>query len=197
MIVSSFTTAGAVLAITGAYVFIVHLAWRISWTEAIARTGLTLGAATWWLISLAVLPLWLGYAWLSYGWMPIAAEDTGSSYHAILGQGLNATTTTAAIAYGVISAGFGEELLFRGLIGGALARRLGAWQANTVQALVFLAPHLLILLVKPAAWFLLPGVFVLALLTGWLRIRSKSIGPGLILHGVGNTLVGLLAAVGG
>lgn len=196
MIVSSVTTAAAVLSIAGIYGVVVHFAWRVAWTEALVRAGLTLGSGRWWLISLAVLAPWLLYAWLSYGWMPITAQDTGSSYHALLGQGLNPTTVTAALAYGVVSAGFGEELLFRGLIGGALARRFAAWSANTIQAGIFLAPHLLILLVKPAAWFLVPGVLALGLITGWLRIRSKSIGPGVVIHGLGNALVGMLVATG-
>ena len=72
---------------------------------------------------------------------------------------------------------------------------MSAWKANLIQALIFLAPHLLILLVTPKAFLLLPvGVLGLALLAGWLRIRSGSIGPGLLLHGLGNTFVGILAA---
>jgi len=41
----------------------------------------------------------------------------------------------------------GEEVFFRGLLGGYLERRFGFMKGNTMQAFVFLLPHLLLLLV--------------------------------------------------
>ena len=192
---SSFTTALAVLLVATVYVVIVHFRAKVSWVDAWRRTGLTLGTARWWLISFGLLVPWLTYVWISYQLMPVSAQDTSSPYRILLGQGLRADVIAAAIAYGVVSAGFGEELLFRGLIGGALGRRMKLWKANAIQALVFLAPHLLILLVKPEAALMLPiGVFGLGLLTGWLRLRSGSVGPAIVVHGIGNAFVGILAA---
>jgi membrane protease YdiL (CAAX protease family) len=99
-----------------------------------------------------------------------------------------------ALLYGVLQTGFPEELLFRGLIAGSLARRLtGAW-ANLLQALIFLAPHLLVLRIMPEMWWILPIVFAGAVFVGWLRIRSGSIiGPWLI-HASANVTMCLSVA---
>ena len=193
-IISSLTTASALFGVALIYVLVIHLWAKVPWRDAWKRTGLTVGARRWWLISAALLLPELAYVWLSFQWLPVTADDVHSPYRVFLGQGLNLNTLAVAFAYGVVSAGFGEELLFRGLIGGVLSRRMKAWRANVIQALIFLAPHLLMLFVTPKAWLLLPGVLGLALLAGWLRIRSGSIGPGLVLHGLGNTFVGILAA---
>ncbi len=194
---SSFTTAAAVLVIAALYVVIVHYFARVPWREAWKRTGLVLGDPKGWLLSFALLIPWLAYVALSFRLMPVTAADTTSPYHALLGRGLSGEVVGAALTYGIVSAGLGEELLFRGLIGGALGRRMTPWRANAAQTLIFLAPHLLILLVKPEAIVLLPiGVGGLGALTGWLRLRSGSIGPGVVLHGLGNAFVGVLAATG-
>ena len=63
-----------------------------------------------------------------------------------------------------------------------------------MQAVIFLAPHLLVLRVMPEMWWALPVVFAGALFVGWLRIRSGSIiGPWLI-HAAANVTVCLSVA---
>lgn len=194
--VSSFNTAAVMFVIALIYVFVVRARAKVSWNEAWVRTGLICGPARWWLIALAVLVPWLGYIWLSFQLMPVTTNDTHSPYLVMLGQGLKPEVLATALAYGLVSAGFGEELIFRGLIAGALGRRMTLAKANVVQALIFLAPHLLILLINLKAALLLPiGVMGLGLITGWLRLRSGSIGPAVLIHGLGNTFVGVLAAL--
>jgi membrane protease YdiL (CAAX protease family) len=88
----------------------------------------------------------------------------------------------------------GEEIFFRGFLGGILIRRFGFAAGNAVQALIFLLPHLLLLLVSPT---LLPIVLVQLVagwLLGWLCHSSGSILPGWLAHSVANTL-GALAAM--
>ena len=68
-----------------------------------------------------------------------------------------------------------QELLFRGLIGGSLSRRLPELWANIAQALIFLLPHLLILKFMPEMSWILVLVFGGALPSGWMRIKSGSI----------------------
>jgi membrane protease YdiL (CAAX protease family) len=100
-----------------------------------------------------------------------------------------------ALLYGVVKTGFTEELLFRGLIAGSLARRLPAVRANLLQALIFLAPHLLMLGVMPEMWWILPIVFAGALFAGWVRIKSGSIiGPWLV-HASANVTTCLSVAI--
>jgi len=101
----------------------------------------------------------------------------------------------SVINYGLIATGFPEELLFRGLIAGALFRRFSFWKANLIQASIFLLPHLLILIVAPQLWalaILLP--LALGLFAGWLRHSSGSIAPGVLVHAVSN-MAGALAVL--
>jgi membrane protease YdiL (CAAX protease family) len=118
----------------------------------------------------------------------------GSPQQAFVGLGLSGQAIAMAILYGVFKTGFPEELLFRGLIAGSLARRLPSAWANVLQALIFLAPHLLVLLVMPELWWVLPLVFAVALFAGWLRVRSGSILGPWFVHATANVAVCLSVA---
>lgn len=60
-------------------------------------------------------------------------------------QPLTATNILSALVYGLFETGLGEELFFRGLIGGWLGRRTRLWIANAIQTAIFTLPHLLLL----------------------------------------------------
>ena len=129
-------------------------------------------------------------------WPPPVEPFTreGSAQHAFAGLGIDATTIGMALLYGFIKTGFAEELLFRGLITGSLARRLPFWWANGIQSLIFLAPHLILLWIMPEMWPVLLLVVVFSLFAGWIRIRSESIVGPWILHASGNVTVCLSIA---
>ncbi len=91
----------------------------------------------------------------------------------------------------------GEEVFFRGLVGGWLMRRLGFQAGNALQTLIFLIPHALILLVGPYLWPLLIAPAILGWLNGWLRYKSESILPGMLIHALANTLSDALAMLMG
>jgi membrane protease YdiL (CAAX protease family) len=86
----------------------------------------------------------------------------------------------------------GEEILFRGLLGGFLERRFGFMKGNTMQAFVFLIPHLLLLLVSLSFWVVVVVQFLAGWIMGWLRSRSGSILPGWLAHSLVNALGALL-----
>jgi CAAX protease family protein len=86
----------------------------------------------------------------------------------------------------------GEELFFRGLVGGWLMRSLGFWIGNALQSLVFLLPHLFVLGAGLNLWPLLLAPLVSGWLYGWLLYRSGSILPGWL----GHSLAIALAAAG-
>lgn len=130
-------------------------------------------------------------------WSPPLESFTGegSPQRDFVGLGLTGTSIAMALLYGVVKTGFSEELLFRGLIAGSLGRRLPLVWANLLQALVFLLPHLLVLVARPELWVLLPIVFASSLFLGWARIRSESIlGPWLV-HAAANVATCLMVAV--
>ncbi len=119
----------------------------------------------------------------------------GSAWRAFVGLGLGGPSILMAVLYGVVKTGFAEEFLFRGLIAGSLSRRLSFVWANLVQALIFLAPHLFILVVMPEMWPMLLLIFAGALFMGWVRIKSGSIvGPWLV-HASVNMAMGLSVAI--
>jgi membrane protease YdiL (CAAX protease family) len=91
-----------------------------------------------------------------------------------------------AWVYEAVYVALGEEVLFRGLIGGFLMGRLGFAAGNTLQSLIFLLPHLLLLTVSINLWPLLVSQFLAGWLQGWLLFKSGSILPGWLAHSLGN-----------
>ena len=88
----------------------------------------------------------------------------------------------------------GEEVFFRGFLGGWLVRRFGFAIGNTVQALVFVLPHLLLLSVSLSLWLVVLVQLLTGWLLGWVRHRVESIWPGWLAHSPANAL-GALAAM--
>ncbi len=160
--------------------------WRsgLAFSEIRSRLGLELGDSRSYLAALAItIPTTLLTIWIS--------QWTSGFKGSTIGPFVGAPPTQAIIAssftYGFLATGFPEELLFRGLIAGALFRRSAFWKANLMQSLVFTIPHLLILFVVPRLWPLVVCLPMgLGLASGWLRRTSGSIWPGVILHAVPN-----------
>jgi uncharacterized protein len=93
---------------------------------------------------------------------------------------------TAAILMICVQPAIIEELAFRGLILGSLRRVLSDWEAIGVSATLFAIIHLSILSS--------PHLFLLGLVLGYLRIRTRSLYPGMLLHFTHNLLVLLTEA---
>jgi len=186
-------------ALLGAVPFLAYLAyhrWRYGRrpAEAARRAGLQVGRVryVWLACAIAVGGVAAVVAWRPP--MDLLLQQ-GSAYAGFGGLGLTTESVVLALLYGVVKTGFTEELLFRGLIAGSLARRLPAVGANFVQATAFLLPHLAILLVELSAWPFLLVVFGAGLLLGWLRIASGSILGPWIVHASVNVATAMLVAV--
>lgn len=78
-----------------------------------------------------------------------------------------------------------EELLFRGVLLSALMKRWPVGWAVAGSSLLFALVHLPGLQYQ---WYALPNLLVLALLLAGLRLRSGSIWPAVLAHGVNNLL---------
>ena len=74
-----------------------------------------------------------------------------------------------------------EELAFRGVIQSSLERVLNARDAWLIQAALFSVLHLYPLI--------FPSHFLMGLCFGYMRRRSRSIYPGMLLHACWNALV--------
>jgi membrane protease YdiL (CAAX protease family) len=73
-----------------------------------------------------------------------------------------------------------EEILFRGLLFGALQKHWGLRAAVWGSALVFVVVHLQIIVFLP--------LFFLGLILAWARLKTGSIGLPILLHGLNNAI---------
>jgi hypothetical protein len=81
-----------------------------------------------------------------------------------------------------------EELLFRGALLSALARRLPVGMAAAASAALFALAHLPDLDLR---WYALPNLALLGAALAWLRLRSGSIWPAVLAHATNNLLAAL------
>jgi uncharacterized protein len=109
------------------------------------------------------------------------------------GLELSLLTLVYALFREAIYVTLGEEVLFRGLLGGWLMRRFGYVVGNALQTLAFFLPHLLVLLAGLDLWPLLSFPLAFGWLAGWLRYHSRSILPGWLVHTLANTLAAIIA----
>lgn len=158
--------------------------------EVFRRAGLQIGDASYLRLAVIGLVVVAGWVWLLPPDLEVITRE-GTVQSRFAGRGLNLDSIATAMLYALIQTGFAEEFLFRGLIAGSLGRRLALWNANLLQASIFLAPHLLLLFVMPEHWPLLILVFAGSLFGGWLRIRSESILSPWLIHGGANLAVTL------
>ncbi len=157
-------------------------------TEARTEVGWQVGRITsyWWAVAVVAvcLPLTYGALWL------VPLDKITRSANVSVGK---ATTVDGYLAIVVLAVA--EEIFFRGFIAGLFIRKYGFAVGNLLQALVFLAPHLLLLLVSVSLWPILPVQFIAGWLLGVLRDRSASIGPSSVAHVATNLLAPLLLAI--
>lgn len=78
-----------------------------------------------------------------------------------------------------------EELLFRGVLLSALMQRWRVGWAVAISSLLFALVHLQGL---DFLWYAVPNLALMAAALAWLRLRSGSIWPAVLMHGVNNLL---------
>ncbi len=80
-----------------------------------------------------------------------------------------------------------EEIIFRGMLLNVLTRSMSKWPAILISAAVFAAVHL----VDPSAIAVIPGLFLLGVVLGWVTLRRGDISLAITLH----SGINLLAAI--
>jgi membrane protease YdiL (CAAX protease family) len=85
-----------------------------------------------------------------------------------------------------------EELLFRGALLRALQRRFTVPVAIFVSAAVFAAVHVV---GDPGSYYVVPGLLLLGLLSGWQAARTGDLGRSVLLHMGFNLLSAISLAV--
>lgn len=194
---------GAVLQV-GVVLIVCLVAWLLfGRRKASFRTWLGLTGAPP-LLLLLCLVFGAAGAWLLLQAPGVAALASGPGT-VIAASTLNGVTAGAIVVLvvgAVFKTAFAEELFFRGLIGKRLYAGMGFWPGNLVQALLFGAVHLPLLLLPDAprqtVLLMIGFVTALALVSGWLNERRAggSILPGFALHGAGNLTTYLGLALG-
>jgi membrane protease YdiL (CAAX protease family) len=93
----------------------------------------------------------------------------------------------------VLIAPAAEELIYRGLIQTFLLRRLGPsrrWLVIAIASMIFALVHL-----GSVPWIMLPSLFALGMILGWLYEVTGSLTPSIIVHALFNGANLLLAVV--
>ena len=88
----------------------------------------------------------------------------------------------------VCVAPFVEELVFRGVLLSGLASRMPIGWAMLASAIVFGCVHL------PDfkfAWYPVPALVILGLVSAWLRVRTRSLWPSITLHATNNFIAAI------
>ena len=158
------------------------------WNGIYSKLGLKQGRGAYYLWAIAFVGLFLA---LYYGAAELLLSPQARQAMFDPYSGLEASPLTLVLVFvsEALTVALGEELFFRGLLGGWAMRRFGYRKGNALQAALFIVPHLPVLYFRPGAW---PLVFVFPLLlgwtNGWLMHRSGSIWPGWILHSLVNTM---------
>jgi membrane protease YdiL (CAAX protease family) len=166
------------------------------WGEVLWKIGWQGGPPVYFLWALGVVIVVGGLGWLAFQAVPSEVlQDPNVNISEYAGWTVGVTSFLLVWLREAIYVALGEEILFRGFLGGWLIRRLGFAIGNTLQAFVFLVPHLLLLLVSLTLWPVIIVQLVAGWLLGWLRYRSNSILPGWLAHSLTNAL-GALAPMG-
>jgi uncharacterized protein len=103
---------------------------------------------------------------------PLSTQFFGAAYRTLGGVGFFALIAVFVPLF--------EEVLFRGLLLGALAKHVPFWAANALQSLAFVALH--------DEMRVAPFFFAVGFVNGELVRRSRGLLPGIVVHVVNNAL---------
>ena len=171
-------------AIFGGIPVIIAMLGRVRWSSGLGlRRASPAAIAAAVILGLSLWPAAHELAWLCtrYGLLTINPEML-KKVQMIVHQFQAQPLWLILVTFGLVPAVF-EELCFRGLIFGSLRERLTGTWAVIETALLFGFFHEV----------LFPGKLVptaaLGLVLGWVRLRSGSVLPGMVLHAIHNGLV--------
>lgn len=118
-------------------------------------------------------------------WVQIVGEDANSAAGVVF-SGLRGGWPSAVLVFAVIVlvAPLCEEIMYRGLLWGAVERRWGRWVALVVTTVVFALAHL--------EWTRAPLLVVVAVPIALARLYTDNLTASVVAHQVTNLLPGLV-----
>ncbi|OBY79476.1 CAAX protease [Paenibacillus sp. KS1] len=181
------TLTGLTIAITlmlGIYIIALRPQ-KLTWAEVGVKP---FAAKDWWRILLWILALII----LSLATVYLTSF-LGTTVENSKTESLKQHVTLFTLLLGVVSAGIispvYEEIFYRGFIYRWLRTRVGMGGAILISALIFTAAH------YPTT-NAMPVNFVGGVLFAWAYERTGSVWPGILVHGITNTIGVLLTVVG-
>jgi uncharacterized protein len=161
----------------------------MEWRDIFERLGLQGSRPVYFLWTLGVTLVTGALGWVAFSRIPPEIfSDPNISHSEYAGWTLSLASFFLVFFREAIFVALGEEIFFRGFLGGWLFRRFGFPIGNAIQTLVFLLPHLLLLTVSLDLWLIVVVQLVAGWFLGWLRFRSASILPGWLAHSLINAL---------
>ncbi|WP_308124189.1 CPBP family intramembrane glutamic endopeptidase [Mycolicibacterium xanthum] len=118
-------------------------------------------------------------------WVSVVGEDANSAAGEVFGD-IRSTWAWAIVVFlvVVVVAPICEEIVYRGLLWGAVDQRWGRWVALIVTTVVFSVAHL--------EWTRIPLLLVVAIPIGLARLLTANLPASMIAHMVTNLLPGLV-----
>lgn len=126
---------------------------------------------------------------------PEIAENPNVVHSQFVGMAPSFSVFLLILLNQAIFIALGEEIFFRGFLGGWLIRKLGFKRGNSIQTVCFLLIHLPLLMVSTALWPILIVQGISGFVFGWLRYVSGSILPAWLVHSLINAIFIFLVVV--
>ena len=159
------------------------------WTEAFKKIGWRGSRLVYYLWSIGICGLIGGFGWLAFRLVPAEViQDPNLNISAYGDLHVSVSSFLMILVREAFHVALGEEIFFRGWLGGWLVRRFSFQSGNLIQALAFLLPHLILLAISLSLLPIVIVQFIAGWLMGWLRHHSSSILPGWLAHSLINTL---------
>jgi membrane protease YdiL (CAAX protease family)/uncharacterized RDD family membrane protein YckC len=152
---------------------------QVPTSEGLARLGLRrFGARS---------AKWIGLAMLAYYAFTITyslliVEPKQEDVARDLGLDTGPLAAIAVIALIAIAAPISEEIFFRGMLFGGLRRRLSRVPAAALSGVLFGLVH------APTGLTAVPPLAAFGFILALLYERTRSLGPGIVAHGINNSL---------
>lgn len=118
-------------------------------------------------------------------WVWVVGEDANSAAGEVFGE-IESTWAWALVVFAavVVVAPVCEEIVYRGLLWGAVEQRWGRWVAFAATTVVFAVAHL--------EWTRIPLLLVVAIPLGLARLYTENLTASIVAHQVTNLLPGLV-----
>ena len=178
-------------------VFSLIVVWYLSWANGSGSleddVGLVVRSSDWWgvfagmglqiAVAMATAPL---IVWFWPEGPPTQEAAGVAGYSETLFEQLAVLTAIAVVAP------IFEEVIFRGMLLSLLCRFMNKWPAILVSAGIFSALHL----VDPGAVAVVPGLFLVGVVLGWVAIQRGDLSLAIAMHSGVNMLAAIAILYG-